>query len=146
MSESNKTIVLRLMEECFNRHNLDIHPQFYSEVFVHHSPALGELQRPEHRQLLASVFAAFPDSRWTVLDQIAEGDKVVTRWSQIATHKGTFMGIAPTGNRVVNGGVCIDRIADGKIVEEWEEWDTLGMMQQLGVVAVETNAGDMIAP
>lgn len=146
MSESNKAIVLRLMEECLNQHNLGVHPQIYSEGFVHHSPALGELRGEEHIQFLASMFAAFPDSRWNVLDQMAEGDKVVTRWTLNATHNGTFMGIAPTGNQVKSGGICIARIVDGKIVEEWEEWDTLGMMQQLGVVAVETSAGDMVAP
>jgi len=146
MSKSNKAIVLRLMEECLNQHNLDIYPQFYSEDFVHHSPALGELRGKEHSQSLATLFAAFPDSRWTVVDQIAEGDKVATRWSLNATHNGTFMGIAPTDNQVKSGGISIDRIVDGKIVEEWEEWDTLGMMQQLGVVAVETSAGDMVAP
>lgn len=146
MSDPKKASILRLMEECFNQHNLDIHPEFYSEDFVQHTPALGDLRRPEHRELLASTFAAFPDARWTVLDQIGERDKVVTRWTFAGTHRGTFMGIAPTEKQLVFSGICIDRFADAKIVEEWEEWDTLGMMQQLGVVPVETSVGDMVAP
>lgn len=146
MIEPNKGIILRLMEECFNRHNVDIHLKSYSEDFVQHTPALGDLRRSEHRELLASTFAAFPDARWVVVDQISEGDKVVTRWTFIGTHRGTFMGIAPTEKRVVFSGISIDRFVDGKIVEEWEEWDTLGMMQQLGVVPVETSVGDMVAP
>jgi len=81
------------------------------------------------------VLVAFPDARYTVEDQLADGDKVFTRWSWTGTHKGELMGIALTGKPVRISGMVIDRIVDGKIVEEWEEWDALGMMQQLGVVA-----------
>jgi len=146
MIDPNDGVVLRLMEECFNRHNVDIYPEFYSKDFVQHTPALGDLRWSEHRELLASTFAAFPDARWIVVDQISEHDKVVTRWTFMGTHRGPFMGIAPTEKQVVFSGICIDRFVDGKIVEEWEEWDTLGMMQQLGVVPVETSVGDMVAP
>lgn len=121
MSEPNKAIILRLMEECFNQHNVDIHSALYSEDFVQHTPALGDLRRTEHREFLTSTFAAFPDARWAVADQIAERDKVVTRWTFTGTHRGTFMGIAPTKKQLVFSGICIDRFVDGKIVEEWEE-------------------------
>ena len=67
-------------------------------------------------------------------DQIAEGDKVVTRWSFTGIHRGNLMGIAPTGKQVTSSGVMIDRVVGGKITEEWEEYDALGMMQQLGAV------------
>jgi predicted ester cyclase len=70
-----------------------------------------------------------------VEDQLADGDKVFTRWSWTGTHKEELMGIAPTGKPVRISGMVIDRIVEGKIIEEWEEWDALGMMQQLGVVA-----------
>jgi steroid delta-isomerase-like uncharacterized protein len=146
MSKPNKAIILRLMEECFNQRNVDIHPEFYSEDFVQHTPALGDLRGLEHRELLASTFAAFPDAHWIVVDQIAERDKVVTRWTFTGTHRGTFMGTAPTEKRLVFSGISIDRMVDGRIVEECEEWDTLGMMQQLGVVPMETSVGDMVAP
>ena len=134
MSEANKALIRRLLQECFNQHNVDLYPQFYSETFVQHTPAMGKLGAEQHRQLLISLFAAFPDSHWTVVDQIGESEKVVTRWTLLATHLGAFMGIAPSGKQLISGGVCIDHIVDGKIVEEWEEWDTLGMMQQLGAV------------
>jgi predicted ester cyclase len=81
------------------------------------------------------VLGAFPDARYTVEDQLAEGEKVLTRWSCIGTHKGELMGIAPTGKLVRISGMLTDRIVDSKIVEEWSEWDALGMMQQMGVVA-----------
>jgi|SRR5579872_705085 len=146
MSKPNKAIILHLMEECFNQRNVDIQSEFYSETFVQHTPALGDLRGPEHRELLTSMSAAFPDARWTVVDQIAERDKVVTRWTFTGTQRGTFMGITPTEKQLVFSGICIDRFVDGTIAEEWEEWDTLGMMQQLGVVPVETSVGDMVAP
>lgn len=146
MTTENKALVRRVFESCFNQHNLDLYPQFYSECVVQHTPALGELRGLEHRHSLASSFGAFPDAHWEVEDQIAEGDKVVSRWSFIGTHRGTFMGIAPTERQLTMTGICIDRIVDGKIVEEWEEWDTMGMMQDLGVIPVETSVGDMVAP
>jgi len=145
MSEANKAVVCRLFDECLNRHDLNLYPELYSDV-VYRAPAIGELRGEEHREFLASLFVAFPDARWNLEDQIAEGDKVVTRWTFIGTHRETFLGIPPTEKQLVSGGICIDRIVDGRIVEEWEEWDTLGMMQQLGVVPVEKGVGDFVAP
>lgn len=74
MSEDNKTIVRGLFEECFNQHNVGAYPKFYSDTFVYRAPAMGELGAEGHRQLLISLFGAFPDSHWTVVDQIAEGE------------------------------------------------------------------------
>ncbi len=77
--------------------------------------------------------AAFPDIHFTIEDQIAAADRVVTRWSARATHSGEFQGIPPTGNAVVVTGIDIDRIADGKVVECWPVVDELGLLHQLGV-------------
>jgi predicted ester cyclase len=98
---------------------------------VYRAPAVRELRGEAYKQFLTSVLAGFPDGRWTVEDQVAEGDKVVTRWSFTGIHRGNVMGIAPTGKQVTTSGVMIDRIIGGKIAEEWEEYDSLGMMQQL---------------
>jgi len=139
MSEANKAVVRRLFDECLNRHNPDLYPELYSDV-VYRAPAMGELRNEEHRHLLLALFAGFPDAQWTMEDQVGEGDRVVTRWTFTGTHRGTFMGVAASGRRVHCTGMCIDRIVGGKIVEEWEEWDTLGMMQQLTMHPVETSA------
>ena len=80
------------------------------------------------------IRSAFPDLRVTLEDDIAEGNKVVSRWRAQGTHQGELMGIAPTGNQMAITGITIDRIEEGKIVEEWENWDALGMMQQIGAV------------
>jgi len=145
MTETNKAVIRRLFNDCLNRHDLSLYPELYSDV-IYRAPAVGELRGNEHRHFIESLFAAFPDAHWNLEDQLAEGDKVVSRWTFVGTHLGTFMGIAPTETRVVSGGICIDRIIEGKIVEEWEEWDTLGLMQQLGIVPVETSISDTVAP
>jgi len=133
MSEVNKAIMRRVIEEGINKHDVSIIAELYPDC-VYYSPAIGELRGEAYRKFFASVLAAFPDAHEIVKDQLAEGDKVVTRWSFTGTHKGTFMGVAATGRQVTITGMCIDRIVNGKIVEECEEWDTFGMMQQLGVV------------
>ncbi len=140
MREANKAVVRRLFNECLNQHNPDLYPELYSDV-VYRAPAIGELRNEEHRHFLLSLFAGFPDARWTVEDQVAEGDRVVTRWTFTGTQMGTFMGIAATGRPLHCTGIRIDRIVGGTIVEEWEEWDTLGMMQQLALLPAETSVG-----
>ncbi len=77
---------------------------------------------------------AFPDLHLTIEDEIAEGDKVVTRVTARGTHQGSFMGIRPTGKRAVVTGIVIDRFANGKTVEAWNNLDDLGLLQQLGVI------------
>jgi steroid delta-isomerase-like uncharacterized protein len=135
-TEENKAISRRADEELFNRGNLDVADDLFAPKFVYHDPASGEDWRgPESvKQFAAMMRDAFPDLYYTVKDQIAEGDKVVTRYTAGGTHQGELMGIAPTGNRVTITGISIMRIEDGKIEEIWENYDTLGMMQQLGVI------------
>ena len=86
------------------------------------------------KQSAAAHFAGFPDLHITVDDVIAEGDKVVKRWTARCTHTGEWMGIPATGSKLVVKGIEIFRIADGKIEEVWAEMDVLGMLRQLGVI------------
>lgn len=132
MSEVNKAIIRRMFEGV-NQHNLSMIEDLYPDC-VYHSPVTGELRGEAFRQFVGSVLAAFPDGRWTVEDMLADGDRVVTRWTFTGTHRATLMGIAPTGKQVNITGVTIDRVVDGKVVEEREEWDSLGMMRQMGAV------------
>lgn len=132
MSEANKSVIRRMFEG-FNQHNLPIIGELYRDC-VYYSPITGELRGEAHRKFLSSILTAFPDGRWTVEEMLADGDKVVCRWSFTGTHAGMLMGIPSTGRRVRVTGIVIDRVVDGKILEEWEEWDALGMMRQLGVV------------
>ena len=94
-----------------------------------------------YKQWVGRVSAGLADRQSTIEDQIAEGDMVVTRWTFRGTHTGELMGIAPTGKQVTVTGISIDRVVGGKIVEEWNEMDDLGMMEQLGVVPPMGQAG-----
>jgi predicted ester cyclase len=86
------------------------------------------------KQFFSNFLSAFPDAHGTLDDIVVEGDKVAQRWTLTATHKGEFMGIPPTNRKITIWAVEIDRVAGGKFVEIWERFDTLGFMQQLGVV------------
>ena len=90
----------------------------------------------DFKQYMSSWFDAFPDSHFTIDDLVAEGDKVMVRYTLTGTHRGEFMDSPPTNKNVTLWVIEIDRIADGKIVEGWSRLDTLSFMRQLGVVPV----------
>ena len=85
------------------------------------------------KQMMTGLLAAFPDLRITIKDQVVAGDKVATRWVAEGTNSAPFGNVPATGRRVRVDGLILDRVADGKIVERWEQWDQAGMMQQLGL-------------
>lgn len=137
MSEDNKRISRRIAEEGFAGGNVEVFDELVAESLVDHTPGLPpELPsgREGLKQLARAYRDAFPDLSLRVEDQIAEGDRVVTRWSARGTHEGDFMGIPATGKEGATTGITIDRIEGGKVVETWTNWDTLGLLQQLGVV------------
>jgi steroid delta-isomerase-like uncharacterized protein len=86
------------------------------------------------KDVIGGMRAAFPDLHWVVDEVVAEGDKVVSRFTWTGTHRATFLGIPSTDRKVTVKGVVIDRLADGKMADSRILMDTLGMMQQLGVV------------
>jgi steroid delta-isomerase-like uncharacterized protein len=133
MSEENKALCRRLVEEGWNKHNLALLDELYADC-VYYNPATGEIKGEALKQFLASMLAAFPDIRFTIEDLVAEGDKVVTRWSCTGTHQGEFMGLAPTGKQLTPSALDIFRIVEGKVVEERVEFDTLRFFQQLGAI------------
>jgi len=93
------------------------------------------------RAYFSMLFAGFPDVQATILDTIAEGDKVVLRASTEGTHTGPFLGIPPTGKHAKWSFIDIHRIADGKLVEHWVETDQMSLMQQLGLIPPPRQAG-----
>lgn len=112
--------------------NRAVDDHFASDFVLHNTfPGLPS-DADGTKQWNAAILEAVPDYRVTIDDEIAENDKVVTRWTARGTHKGTFQGIAPTGRQVTITGVTISRYVDGKIAESWVELDTLDLMRQLG--------------
>jgi steroid delta-isomerase-like uncharacterized protein len=136
MSEQNKTISRRAVEETMNEGKLDVVDELIAPNFVNHDPADPEPRsgREGFRDFINTYRSAFPDAHITIEEQIAEGDQVVSRWTGRGTHQGELMGIPASGKQVTVTGISIDRIEGGQIVESWNNWDTLGMLQQLGVV------------
>ncbi len=111
-----------------------------SEVELHAGSA-GEVRgRRQVQQVIEAWRAAFPDVRSTVEEQIAEGDRVVTRWTARGTHTGDFQGMAPTGKSFTLTGITIERVVDGKIAEVWVNRDDLGLLSQLGALPAPASA------
>jgi steroid delta-isomerase-like uncharacterized protein len=136
MSEQNKMLVRRVIEEVYNQGNLAVADELAASDLVIHLTSQEIHGREGAKQYVTALRAAFPDLHITIEDQIAEGDRVMTRWTARGTHMGEFQGILPTGKQVRMAGTDIDRITDGKTVECWSLVDELGMMQQLGVFPV----------
>jgi steroid delta-isomerase-like uncharacterized protein len=135
MSDANKSVSRRLVEEAFNQGKYDVIEVLIVPTFVNHDPATGDVTGVDGvRQNIDGYRSAFPDLKITIEEQLAEGDLVATRWTAKGTHKGELMGIAPTGKEATVTGLTLDRIKDGKIVESWNNWDTFGLMRQLGVI------------
>jgi steroid delta-isomerase-like uncharacterized protein len=134
MSEENKAVVNRFYE-VFDEGDLSIVDEVLASNFVEHNPFPEQPPGPEGmKQVLSMMRAAFPDSEMAVEDVIAEGDRIAVRAEMTGTHRGEFMGLPATGNRVTVTGLSIWRVVDGKIVEHWEQFDAMGMMQQLGAI------------
>jgi steroid delta-isomerase-like uncharacterized protein len=135
-AEQNKALARRVLEEMFNKGNLDVADELLAPDYVDHDPAMPEdIHGPEgFKQYVGAYRSAFSDLHVQIEDQIAEGDKVVTRWTGIGTHDGEMAGIAPTGKRVTLPGMEIVRISGGKLVEGWEGYDSMNMMRQLGAI------------
>src|SRR5215211_7899335 len=137
MSQENKALTRRSWE-IVAKASLetldDALQEVYADDIVMHEPDEDVHSIEGLKQFVSMIRSAIPDLHITLEDDIAEGDKVVSRWSAQGTHQGELMGIAPTGNQVTITGVTIHRIKEGKIVEEWENWDALGLMQQIGAV------------
>jgi steroid delta-isomerase-like uncharacterized protein len=141
MSETNKTVSRRLVEEAFNQGKYDAIDELVAPTYVNHDPATGDVKGPQGtRELIDGYRSAFPDLKITIEEQIAEGDLVATRWTAKGTHRGELLGIAPTGKESTVTGLTIDKIKNGKLVESWNNWDTLGMLRQLGAIPAMATA------
>ena len=134
-SEQNKMIVRRLLEEPW-KGDLGVVDELIDRNYVGHDPAIPEpLRGPDgFKENVSTYREAYSDAQITVDEQIAEGDKVATRWTARGKHDGDLMGVAPTGKQVKVSGLTLSRLANGKVIEDYTNWDTFGMMQQLGIV------------
>jgi predicted ester cyclase len=139
-AEENKAAVRRLQEESFGGGKPELVDELLDPTFVRYDPYIeaGEVRGTQTvKDTIVWFRNALPDLSCTIAVQVAEGDKVVSRWTACGTHQGEFFGVAPPGNRVEIIGIQIDRFAEesGKIVEQWAEFDLLGAMRQMGALS-----------
>jgi steroid delta-isomerase-like uncharacterized protein len=128
--ETNKKLVLAAID-AVNRNDVDEAVAFDATDLLLNGEPFG---LAADRQRCLMMAAAFPDGRWVIDDVVAEGEKVVLRYTFRGTHQGDLMGIPPTGKAISLTGMSIYRIVDGMLVEFWESLDRLGLYQQLGLV------------
>ena len=130
----NKTI-RRLYHDAWNAGDTESLDSIMAPDVINHSPLPGQAAGVDgFKQALQWMRGGVPDLAITIASQIAEGDMVATRWTGTGTQTGTLMGVPPTGRRVTVSGIDICRIADERIVEYWQELDTLSMLQQIGAI------------
>ena len=135
--EANKAIARRFLEEVLSQGHLDLLDEIMASDHVLSGPGAlpGLAPGPEGSKIQVMIYrTAFPDIHFTVEEQVAEGDLVVTRWTGTGTHQAALGDIPPTGKSVVVAGVVIDSIVDGKLATTWNLFDQLGFLQQLGVI------------
>jgi steroid delta-isomerase-like uncharacterized protein len=132
MSETAVKLVESYLEGVWNGRNPDALDTLTSPDFTYHLSGQPARDAAEMREFLRAMRVAFPDWRIAVRDIVADDGRVAVRWSGSATHEGSFRGIEPTGRRIEVSGINFYAIEDGRISAEWEQMDSLGMLQQLG--------------
>ena len=144
MSEQNRELVRQLNEQFHNQGRIhEVIEQCFAAEFRNHSAPPGLPPTREGNEMFATAFRqAFPDYQVTIHDVIGEGDKVVTRKTFAGTHAGDWMGVPASGRKISFGGIDIVRIADGKVVEHWGEFDMLTLLQQIGALPAAMPTGD----
>jgi steroid delta-isomerase-like uncharacterized protein len=132
--QNNNQVICEFINEVLNKGEIDSAGKFFWEDMVEQVPLPG--QGPGLaglKDVLRGMGSAFPDMHWTVEEQVAEGNKVVTRFEWTGTHRGEFLGVPATGRQVKVWGIVIDRLESGKIKDTRIIMDALGLMMQLGV-------------
>lgn len=140
----NKTIVQQFLDECMGRRNLDAADDLLIEGYRCHDPLVGELGIGGFKAQMQEMFDGFPDLAYNQAAIFGEGDLVGVRWWATGTQDGDFLGIPATGRCVTMDGLSIFRLENGRIAEEWDQYDALGMLRELGIVKLEEETGEAV--
>ena len=137
MPDENTALVSRFFDEFCNGRKLETADEIFAPTHRYHDPSNPWVgPGPDGmKQLMAAYHHAFGDAHWAVNETISAGDRVITRWTARGTHSGVLPGLAPTRSIVEVMGIWIHQLENGRIVESWNVWDTLGMMHQLGILS-----------
>lgn len=139
MALENSQLIRRWFDQVWNQGRADVidqmsHPQTKGYGQAEHG---RQIDMDEFKKLWSGLRSAFPDIHITIHDTIEQGEKVAARWTATMTHKGEFLGFAPTGRSATITGISLQRWENGKIMEGWDNWDQLGLLVQLGVVPLK---------
>lgn len=138
-NETRKRTMSRWSLEMWGGGNLALVDELASSDYVYRAPGIEEVRGAKaFKELVTFYRTAFPDLSNKIEDQVAEGDKVVTRGTTYGTHKAPLGNIPASGKRIIVPWVLISRFDGEKIAEEWEVYDSLGMMQQIGAIPAAT--------
>jgi steroid delta-isomerase-like uncharacterized protein len=134
--DDNRKLILHFYEEAVNKRRLEAIDEVVSPDLVFHSAADPEPFRgPDgFRAFFERALATFPDLRVTVEDVVADEDKIAVRVTLVGTHLGEFQGIPPSGNRITMSEHVIGHLQNGKFTEIWQQFDSVGGLQQMGVI------------
>lgn len=142
MAGTHNTATIRdFLDAAWNRGDTSIIDRTVAEHHVEHEPDGDEVGRGHLKETILAYRTAFPDLRMSFEDQIADGDRVVTRWIASGTHQGELNGIGATGRAAQVSGIFIHRLADGQIKESWSMFDQIGLLLQLGVIQLPAPEG-----
>jgi steroid delta-isomerase-like uncharacterized protein len=141
MATDNREKSRRIFEEVWNQRKVEQIDELVATDYVHHDVLSSDQKGVEaYKQFVDLYLNAFPDIRFNIEDEVSDGDTVVIRWAVTGTHNGDLPGLRRTGRPISVTGITIARLRDGKFVESWNNWDALGMMQQLGAVPAEAKS------
>jgi steroid delta-isomerase-like uncharacterized protein len=137
MSDDNKKIARRLMEEGWNQGRMEVIDELVSTGCRFHDPVFPSLTSgaDNFKEHIRTCRMGFPDLKFTIEDTIAERNEVVLHWTARGTHRGPFLGMPATEKSATVSGTTICRIDKGKILEQWVDWNLLTLMEQLGLAA-----------
>lgn len=140
MAAHSTEISRRVFEEIWNHKKLNAVDELMAANYVHHDPQSPVVSSgtESYKQFVSHYLKAFPDLHFTIDDEVADEQTIVSRWTATGTHQGDLPGIPRTGRKFSVTGISMARVKNGKFIESWNNWDTLGLMQQLGVVPAET--------
>jgi steroid delta-isomerase-like uncharacterized protein len=133
MSEQNKSLIRRYVDEIWNKRNIDKLEEFLAPNYTSQTSDGTIRGVKEYAQLHESYIKAFPDCKFTIDEILAEGDMVSARCTFSGTHKGELRGIPPTGKQVKEPCLMLSKISNGKFTEGVSVWDRLSFFEQLGV-------------
>jgi steroid delta-isomerase-like uncharacterized protein len=137
----NAQIARDVIEDLFSKGNLALVDQNFERTYRGHDPLLGEINCDQLKKEVQMYRAAFPDMTCKVDELIAAADKVLVRWTMRGTHKGPLLGRAPTGRKVEVQGLTVVTFRNGKIAEDYSQWDVLHLFQELGIAPQISAAG-----